>query len=537
MSASPIKILVAGSDGVVISEYLLGDGEHILGSDAGSAICLESAAPKHAQLSVNGDEMFIENLAAGTESEGTFLDGASVLGRLRMYSGQTIQVADHWLALQMQTKVQPGKNDLLDGRYRLIRQLGRGGRGEVWLARDEQLHAEIAIKRLPAELSGDATALGSLMREVQKSRHLNHENIIRIHDLIRPEDEPPFVTLEYIDGQDLASLRLQQPNLLFKWGGLRPLMTQLCDALEYAHQNKIVHRDLKPANMMIDQQGRLKLADFGIAATLAESLSRSSMQGNVSGTSVYMSPQQTRGEIPRASDDVYALGSTFYELLTSRTPFFSGDIAYQVINETPKPLAERLKELQLVNQVPDAVCAMIMACLAKDPETRPPSARSVEEWISDGATAQTSSALEARVASSSLPNIPDTADRLPSQDTQASVPPIISETSVDVDEAAHADAHTPGKQPATSVKWASIESRDNPARQKFHYAISVLVLLVLLSMRNNPLMLVKMLALVLVFSLVGRLFIKPKCYYCSECDQKLPDDKLGECPSCNASLS
>ena len=108
---------------------------------------------------------------------------------------------------------------------------------------------------------------------------------------------------------------------------------------------------------------------------------------------------------------------------------------------------------------------------------------------------------------------------------------------MDVDEAAHADAHTPDKQPATSVKWASIESRDNPARQKFHYAISVLVLLVLLSMRNNPLMLVKMLALVLVFSLVGRLFIKPKCYYCSECDQKLPDDKLGECPSCNASLS
>jgi len=536
MSAGTIKILVAGSDGVVISEYLLGDGEHILGSDAGSTICLESAAPEHAQLSVNGDKMFIENLA-GTESEGTFLDGVSVLGRLRMYSGQTIQVADHWLALQMQTKVHPGKNDLLDGRYRLIRQLGRGGRGEVWLACDEQLHAEIAIKRLPAELSGDATALGSLMREVQKSRHLNHENIIRIHDLIQPDDESPFVTLEYINGQDLSSLRLQQPNLLFKWEDLRPLMTQLCDALEYAHQNKIVHRDLKPANMMIDQQGKLKLADFGIAATLAESLSRSSMQGNVSGTSIYMSPQQTKGEIPRASDDVYALGSTFYELLTSRTPFFSGDIAYQVINETPKPLAVRLKELQLVNQVPDAVCAMIMACLAKDPEKRPRSAKSVEEWISDSTTAQTSPALETQDSLRSLPNIPDTTVHLHSHDAQAPVPPKISNVSVDVDQAAHADKHLPDKQLVTSVKWASIESRDNPARQKSHYAISILVLLLLLSMKSNPPMLVKMLVLVLTLSLMGRFLIKPKCYYCSECDQKLPHSNLAECPNCNASLS
>ncbi len=536
MSAGPIKILVAGSDGVVISEYLLGDGEHIVGSATGSAIPLESAAPEHAQLSVRGDEMFIENLA-GAESGGTFLDGVSVLGRLRMYSGQTIQVSDRWLALQMQTQVQPGKNDLLAGRYRLIRQLGRGGRGEVWLACDEQLRTEIAIKRLPAELLGDATALSSLMREVQKSRHLNHENIIRIHDLIQPEEEPPFVTLEYIDGQDLAALRLQQPNLLFKWEDLRPLMTQLCDALEYAHQNKIVHRDLKPANMMIDQQGKLKLADFGIAATLAESLSRSSMQGNVSGTSVYMSPQQTKGEIPRASDDVYALGSTFYELLTSRTPFFSGDIAYQVINETPKPLAERLKQLGLENLVPDAVCAMIMACLAKDPEKRPPSAASVEEWISEGVTAQTLPAVETRVTSSSLPNIPDNADHLPSQDTQPSVPPIISKASVGVDEAAHADAHTPGNQPVASAKWASIESRDNPARQKFHYAISILVLLLLVSMKSNPPALVGMLVLVLIFSLVGRLLIRPKCYNCSECNQKLPNNILNECPNCNASLS
>ena len=114
------------------------------------------------------------------------------------------------------------------------------------------------------------------------------------------------------------------------------------------------------------------------------------------------------------------------------------------------------KELGLKNLVPDAVCAMIMACLAKDPEKRPPSAVSVEEWISEGATAQALPAVETRVASSSLPNIPDNADHLPSQDTQPSVPPISSKASVGVDEAAHADTHTPGNQPVASAKWAQL---------------------------------------------------------------------------------
>ena len=106
-----------------------------------------------------------------------------------------------------------------------------------------------------------------------------------------------------------------------------------------------------------------------------------------------------------------------------------------------------------------------------------------------------------------------------------------------VDEAAHADAHTPGNQPVASAKWASIESRNNPARQKFHYAISILVLLLLVSMKSNPPALVGMLVLVLIFSLVGRLLIRPKCYNCSECNQKLPNNILNECPNCNASLS
>jgi serine/threonine protein kinase len=368
---------------------------------------------------------------------------------------------------------------------------------------------------------------------------LHHQNIIRIHDLIQVVGEPPFVTLEYIDGQDLGSLRLQQPGSLFKWENLRPLMTQLCDALEYAHQNKIVHRDLKPANMMIDQQGRLKLADFGIAATLAESFSRSSMQGSMSGTSVYMSPQQMRGEIPRASDDLYALGSTFYELLTSRTPFYSGDIAYQVINEDPKPLAERLRELRLRNQVPDAVCAMIMACLAKNPAQRPPSAASVEQWISSGTNAQAPPTIDVKTAPETLPNVPQTIGHAPSKLPPPAVPIRTADPSVPSPEA---DTHTTIQKRVASAKWVSIITRDNPWNRRFGIATGLFVLLLLLGLKDKPRNewvggLIVIVVILVILSLVSKFAIKPKRYFCSECDQKLSNDKSGQCPGCGSTFS
>jgi len=541
MPTDSIKVLVAGSDGVVISEYLLGEGTCAIGSAPGSAITVEAAAAEHARLSIDAGQMFIEDLGV-TGAGGIFLDGAAVLGRLQVYSGQTIQVADRWLALQAPSNVQPGQNDLLAGRYRLIRQLGRGGRGEVWLAHDEQLNEELAIKRLPPELAGDPAALSDLTREVQKSRHLNHPNIIRIYDLMQTEGEAPFVTLEFIDGQDLGSLRLQQRESLFNWEELRPLMTQLCDALEYAHQSKIVHRDLKPANMMIDQQGGLKLADFGIAASLAESFSRSSMQGNISGTSVYMSPQQMRGEIPRASDDLYALGSTFYELLTSRTPFYSGDIGYQVINEDPKPLAERLKELGLSNQVPDSVCAMIMACLAKDPANRPPSAASVEEWISGDTASLVPPIIETREASTALPHVPETIGHLPSNEPPPVIATRVSKSSNASTAPPEVDTHDTVQQRVASAKWVSIITRDNPWHRFFNIGTGLFMVVLFLGLKGKPHDemvggLIVILVILVILTLVGKFSIKPKRYFCSECDIKLSDDKAGDCPSCGASLT
>ena len=267
------------------------------------------------------------------------------------------------------------------GRFALVQPLGRGGMGEVWLAQDERLGEPVALKFLPAEVRADPVALHELRRETSRSQKLTHPNIVRIHDLHEDSGGLAFIAMEYVDGPTLSALRLEQPNYVLTWEYLRPLVQQLCAALDYAHGEKVIHRDLKPANVMVDGKGRLKLADFGIAATVSDSVSRISGRHNTSGTLPYMSPQQLAGKRPQAADDIYAFGATLYELLTSQPPFYTGDITHQVLHEAPEPLAERLAALGIANEIPGDVAAIVMACLSKGPAQRPQSARAVAEWI------------------------------------------------------------------------------------------------------------------------------------------------------------
>jgi len=266
-------------------------------------------------------------------------------------------------------------------RFTLLRQLGRGGMGVVWLARDGELGEDVALKLLPEEMAADLVALNELKRETTKSRRLSHPHIVRTHDLVQMPNEPPFISMEYVDGGMLEAMRLQQSDQIFCWDRLEQWFLQLCDALEYAHGQKIVHRDLKPANMMITEGGDLKLADFGIAASMADSLSRSSVRNVIAGTATYMSPQQLQGDVPRATDDIYAMGATLYELLSGRPPFYTGDLTYQIINVEPHPLAERLKEMEVENEIPAHIDELVMACLAKESARRPQGAGIVAEWI------------------------------------------------------------------------------------------------------------------------------------------------------------
>lgn len=273
------------------------------------------------------------------------------------------------------------------GRFTLVRRLGSGGMGVVWLARDERLGEEVALKFLPPEIASDPVALADMRHETLKSRKLSHPNIVRIHDLHEPAGEPAFISMEFVEGTTLSALKAEQPHRLFSWEQLRPFVRQLCDALDYAHWEGVIHRDLKPANVMLDARGRLKLADFGLAALEAEHQPGAADNPGLSGTPSYMSPQQGDGQIPRETDDIYALGALLYELLTSKPPFHEGDILLQVKHDAAEPLARRLARFGLANDIPAKVNATVMACLAKDPAHRPPSIQAVSAHLESQAEA------------------------------------------------------------------------------------------------------------------------------------------------------
>ncbi len=293
------------------------------------------------------------------------------------------------------------------GRFSLLRELARGGMGVVWLAHDERLMSSVALKFLSESVRANPVALNDLRQETKKCRLLSHPNIIRIYDLYEAPDETAFISMEYVDGPSLWALRSQQAGGFFSWDYLKPIVKQLCEALDYAHGENVVHRDLKPANMLLDERQRLRLADFGIAARVFESSSSETDLHRVSGTVSYMSPQQIDGLAARVTDDIYALGATLYDLLSGQPPFFQNDIAYQVRNVLATPLSERLSDLEVDNDVPSAVAALIMACLSKDPDKRPQSARAVEEWIglTESATAPVTSFVP-RIVKSPEPGAP-----------------------------------------------------------------------------------------------------------------------------------
>ncbi|MEO7299949.1 MAG: protein kinase [Verrucomicrobiota bacterium] len=265
------------------------------------------------------------------------------------------------------------------GRYSLAQLLGQGGMGSVWLAKDERLGQMVALKFV--QLQSNPLVLDDLRRETARSLKLTHPNIIRIYDFYESPGEPAFISMEFVDGANLHSLRDAQLNGVFSWNFLKPFIKQLCDALQYAHGENVIHRDLKPSNMMVDAKGRLKLADFGIAAAMSDPLQAYYQRHAASGTITHMSPQQMAGKPATVADDIYAFGATLYDLLTGSTPFQGEDIPAQVQNNLAEPIAIRLAKLKLPNEIPPHVAAMIMACLSKDPEPRPVSARAVADWI------------------------------------------------------------------------------------------------------------------------------------------------------------
>jgi len=282
----------------------------------------------------------------------------------------------------LETALEADGGQIVFGRYKLVKVLGRGGMGIVWLARDQELERDVALKFLPDLMVQDHAVFDQLKHETKRCLELTHPHIVRIHDFIHDE-RSGCISMEYIDGETLSNLRAEKEQWVFEPDEIATWTGQLCDALDYAHNRaNVIHCDLKPANLMVNQRRDLKATDFGIARSLSDSVSRLTLEQGRSGTLIYMSPQQLSGEHCTHLDDIYSLGASIYELLTSKPPFYSGNIDQQICERVAPSMTERRKELDIepasVSQVWEDTVA---ACLAKDPSRRPQSAAEVAQRL------------------------------------------------------------------------------------------------------------------------------------------------------------
>src|SRR5213079_692539 len=282
----------------------------------------------------------------------------------------------------LETALDATGGQVVFGRYTLTKVLGRGGMGIVWLARDEELERDVALKFLPDLMIQDRSAFDQLKHETKRCLELTHPHIVRIHDFVHDE-RSGGISMEYIGGETLSNLRAEKEERVFEPDEIGTWISQLCDALDYAHTRaNVIHCDLKPANLMVNQRDDLKVTDFGIARNLTDSVSRFTEEQGRSGTLVYMSPQQLNGEHCTHLDDIYSLGASIYELLTSKPPFYSGNIDWQICERVAPSLAERRKELDIEPaSVPQVWEETVAACLAKDPPHRPQSAAEVAQRL------------------------------------------------------------------------------------------------------------------------------------------------------------
>jgi tetratricopeptide (TPR) repeat protein len=252
-----------------------------------------------------------------------------------------------------------------ESRYEIQGELGRGGMGVVYRARDKRLGRVVALKRLPENLRQNQTAVDLFLREAQAAASLNHRNIVTLYDA-GEEDGVYFISMELLEGMPLNAI-LEKRGRLSTVDTAR-LGIQIAAGLQYAHERRIVHRDIKTANLFFTRERVVKIMDFGLAKTIEEVRRSSTMIG---GTPYYMAPEQAAGEPVDHRTDLYAFGVTLFRLVTGELPFVEGDLAYHH-RHTPAPDPRELDA-----SIPEAMAALLARLLAKRPEDRHASASEV----------------------------------------------------------------------------------------------------------------------------------------------------------------
>ena len=284
--------------------------------------------------------------------------------------------------------------------YHITAAIGAGGMGEVYRANDTKLGRDVALKVLSAQMAHDPNRLARFQREARSVAALNHPHIVTIFSVEEAEGIH-FLTMELVEGQSLERL--------IPAGGLHverivEIASALADALTAAHEKGIVHRDLKPANVMLTDDGRVKVLDFGLAKDVRADRSSDATQtfagqtamGVVMGTPTYMSPEQVASRVLDHRTDIFSLGVILYEMASGRRPFegaSSAELASAILRDTPRLLSEFRADL------PEELGVLIQRCLEKDPQDRFPSARDVR----DALRGVTASAPSIRTATAPAP--------------------------------------------------------------------------------------------------------------------------------------
>lgn len=256
---------------------------------------------------------------------------------------------------------------LLGGRYELTSFIASGGMGDVWKARDEVLGRMVAVKIMRVDNNSEPVFAQRFREEALLTAGLSHHNIATLFDYGAQDDEIAYLVMEFVDGQPLSNALRERGA--FPPDVVRSIVGQMALALHSAHEAGVVHRDVKPANVLLTQDGLVKLTDFGIArATTSTGLTRT---GEMLGTPHYISPEQALGRSATAASDLYALGVVAHELLTGRRPFDLDTPVATALAHITEPMPT------LPSTVPHDLLDIIVTCLAKEPASRPASARDV----------------------------------------------------------------------------------------------------------------------------------------------------------------
>ncbi len=281
---------------------------------------------------------------------------------------------------------------MLGGRYRLMELLGQGGMATIYRGHDSQLERDVAVKVLRPEFGQDPDFVARFRDEARAAASLSHPNIVAVFDFGQDQRGDQFIVMEMVDGQDLASI-LRENGPLAPRQAAR-VGADVAKALHAAHMRGIVHRDVKPSNILISRDGRVKVADFGIARALDDA--QVTLPGITMGSVHYFAPEQARGEPATAASDTYALGIVLFEMLTGHRPF-SGDGAAAVAlarltTTPPRPSALRAS-------VPPELDSIVVRAMALDPADRYPSAAALggalDGFLADGAPAASAGAVGA----------------------------------------------------------------------------------------------------------------------------------------------